>query len=77
MTPTPRQREVGTLLATGRTQKEVAADLGLALNTVDNHRQELYRRIGVHSARELTIYAIKHGWIKTPKRPRGRPRKAA
>ncbi len=60
---TPREREVLQLLAEGRTNKEVAAVLGIGLKTVETHRMNLMAKLGVHSVVELVHYAIRNGIV--------------
>jgi DNA-binding NarL/FixJ family response regulator len=74
MSVTPRQKEVGVLIASGFSNNEIAERLGLALPTVEAHRDALFAKLGVHNAVQLTHQAIKRGWI-TVKRPVGRPKK--
>lgn len=50
---TPRQRQVLELLVTGCTNKEIAAKLGIQLNTVKNHVARLYAIYGVNNRTEL------------------------
>ena len=54
---TPRQHEILLLLAEGRTTPEIAATLGLALETVRNHVRGLLRALGVHSRLEAVAVA--------------------
>ena len=60
---TPREREVLQLLAEGRTNKEVAAALGIGLKTVETHRMNLMNKLGLHSVVELVRYAIRNGIV--------------
>ena len=48
---TPREAEVLLMLARGRTYVQVADELGVSLNTVASHIKNLYRKLGVRSAR--------------------------
>lgn len=57
---TPRQREVVRLVSLGCSYREIAAILGLAPNTVDNHRTEAMKRLGAQKLALLTRIAIKH-----------------
>lgn len=74
MTLTPRQKEVAIGIAEGKTNREIAADLGLDVSTIDSHRAAIYRALRVHNAVLLTHEAIRRGWVRV-KGQRGRPRK--
>jgi two-component system, LuxR family, response regulator FixJ len=50
---TPREREVLDLVVAGDTNKEIAAQLGIGLRTVEMHRQKVMRKLGVRSAVDL------------------------
>lgn len=58
---TPREREVVQLIAEGLTSKEIAAQLGAGLKTVETHRTNLMRKLDLHSIAQLTKYAIREG----------------
>lgn len=60
---TARQREILQLIAEGFSTKEVAARLNLSTHTVDTHRTEIMRRLGVHDVVGLVRYAIRMGYI--------------
>ncbi len=60
---TPREREVLQLLAEGKTNKEVAAALGIGLKTVETHRMNLMAKLGLHSVVELVRWAIRNGIV--------------
>ncbi|MBS0373620.1 MAG: response regulator transcription factor [Proteobacteria bacterium] len=55
---TPRELEVLERLAVGRTTREIAAELGTAVKTVDSHKRNLCEKLGLESAAELLRYAI-------------------
>ena len=57
----PRERQVLQLIAEGRSSKQAAAVLGVTKRTVDHHRQNLMRKLGVYSVGELTKFAVRHG----------------
>lgn len=61
--PTPRQLEVLRLVAKGRTNREIAAELSISEHTVRRHLQNLFRRLGVSSRTAATAYALKHELI--------------
>lgn len=56
-----REREVLQLLAEGRTSKQIAAKLGVAVSTIETHRRQIMDKLGLHSVAELTKYAIREG----------------
>jgi ATP/maltotriose-dependent transcriptional regulator MalT len=61
---TPREVEVLQLIATGKSNQEIAEDLVLSIRTVERHIAGIYQKIGVEgrSARAaVTAYALKHG----------------
>lgn len=58
---TPRERQVIQLIAEGRTMKEIASQLYLSVKTIETHRQQIMRRLNIHSTAELTKYAISEG----------------
>lgn len=57
----PRQRQVLRGIAGGRSNKEIARDLGLSIKTVEFHRAELIQRLDLHDVASLTRYALQHG----------------
>jgi two-component system response regulator NreC len=58
---TPREIEIVRLLAEGKTNKEIAALLGIAVRTVETHRSKIMFKLGLHSLAELIHYAMRHG----------------
>jgi DNA-binding NarL/FixJ family response regulator len=56
---TAREREVVKLLAQGKTVRAAAADLGLSSKTVDAHKFNLMRKLGIHKKAELVMWAIR------------------
>lgn len=59
----PREREIFQLLAEGKTNKEVAATLFISPYTVETHRGNILEKLGLHSAAELILYAVRKGII--------------
>jgi two-component system response regulator NreC len=57
---TPRERQVLRLIAEGKTNKQLARELGISSRTVENHRARLMSKLDVHSLSELVRYAIRH-----------------
>ncbi|WHT21697.1 LuxR C-terminal-related transcriptional regulator [Crossiella sp. CA-258035] len=50
---TPREMEIAALAAAGRSDREVAGALNLSVRTVQSHLARIYRKLGVHSRRDL------------------------
>jgi two-component system nitrate/nitrite response regulator NarL len=61
---TPRQLEILRFLAEGSNTDAIAAELGIALETVRNHIRALLRRLGVHSRLEAVATARRHGLLR-------------
>jgi DNA-binding NarL/FixJ family response regulator len=59
-TLTARQREVLRLVAEGRSAKEIAAHLGIALKTAQFHKTSIMTKLGIHTTAELVKYAMDH-----------------
>jgi DNA-binding NarL/FixJ family response regulator len=50
---TPRERDVALLAARGLSNRQIAGELGLSINTVSNHLKRVYGKLNVHSRAEL------------------------
>lgn len=61
---TSREREIIQLLAEGKSNKEVAAVLGISVKTAETHRAAVMRKLGLHSVSELVRYAIRNHIIE-------------
>jgi len=61
---TPREFEVIQLLAEGKSSKEVACLLNLSTKTAETHRSNIMRKLGIHSIRDLVVYAVKNDIIQ-------------
>jgi DNA-binding NarL/FixJ family response regulator len=59
-----REVEVLQLIAEGKPNKQVAAELGVSFKTVDKHRQHLMGKLDIHDIAGLTRYAIAEGIIE-------------
>jgi two-component system NarL family response regulator len=57
----PREKEVLQLLAEGLTSPQIGKRLFVATTTVDTHRRNVMRKLGIHSVADLTKYAIREG----------------
>jgi DNA-binding NarL/FixJ family response regulator len=56
-----REREVVQLVAEGKSSKEIATTLGLAVSTIETHRRQIMEKLELRSIAELTKYAIREG----------------
>lgn len=56
-----REKQVLRLLAAGRRSHEIAAELEIASATVDVHRRNIRKKLGLHTTAELTRYAVREG----------------
>jgi len=61
---TEREREVLVLIATGRSTKEAAKQLGISYKTADSHRSRILEKLGVHETASMVRYAIRAGLIE-------------
>jgi DNA-binding NarL/FixJ family response regulator len=62
---TSRETEVLQLVAEGSANKQVAAELGISIKTVEKHRQHLMDKLNIHETAGLTRYAIAQGIIES------------
>lgn len=53
-----REREVIALISQGKASKQIADILGISQNTVNNHRQRILKKLGVHSSTEMLMKAL-------------------
>jgi len=65
-TLTRREMEILQMIARGKSNKEIAADLGLSANTVAVHRANIMEALGIHKTAELVVYAIRNGLVNLP-----------
>lgn len=63
---TSREREVLRLLAEGQTVRSAANALGLSVKTVDAHKFNLMRKLGIHNKAELVLWAIQKKIVRIP-----------
>jgi len=61
-----REREILQLVSQGKSNKEIASDLFISVNTVKVHVSNIYQKIGVSSRTEATLYAIENGIVDYP-----------
>lgn len=67
---TTREAEVLQLVAEGSANKQIAAELGISIKTVEKHRQQLMDKLDIHDTAGLTRHAIATGVIEAESRSR-------
>ena len=60
---TTREHDVLLLIAGGRSNRDIAAELGISAATVETHRKNIKKKLGIATTAGLTRYAIENGWI--------------
>jgi DNA-binding NarL/FixJ family response regulator len=63
---TVRELEILRHIVGGKSNKEIAVDLGLSANTVAVHRANIMDALGIHKTAELVVYAIRNGLVTLP-----------
>jgi DNA-binding NarL/FixJ family response regulator len=63
---TPRELEILQHIVAGQSNKEIAGELGLSVNTVSVHRANIMDALGMHKTAELVVYAIRNGLVNLP-----------
>lgn len=58
---TRREREVVTLIAAGRTTREIADALGISVKTVETHRQRVMEKLDCHKVTDIVLFAVRAG----------------
>lgn len=62
---TKQQKRIIELCYEGKSGNTVAEQLGIKLSTVNNHKREIFKKLGVNSTAEMVRYAKKNGMIRT------------
>jgi DNA-binding NarL/FixJ family response regulator len=65
-TLTPRERQVLQLVAEGHTSAAIAEQLFISPRTVETHRSNLMRKLGLRTPAEVVRYAVRHGVLPEP-----------
>jgi len=60
---TTRERQVLQLIAEGKTNRQIAEELSVAVKTVDTHRSRLMRKLNIHDQTTLVKYALRKGIV--------------
>ncbi|HWY44804.1 MAG TPA: response regulator transcription factor [Candidatus Sulfotelmatobacter sp.] len=63
---TTRELEILQHIVAGKSNKEIASELKLSVNTVAVHRANIMDRLGIHKTAELVVYAIRNGLVNLP-----------
>jgi DNA-binding NarL/FixJ family response regulator len=61
---TNREREIILLCRDGLICKEIAGRLGISVNTVNNHKKNIFQKLGINTTLEMVQYALKKGIIR-------------
>ena len=61
-----REKGVVACIALGMSNKEIAEQLCLSVNTVTTHRRNISMKLGIHSAASITIFAIVNKIVEIP-----------
>lgn len=59
-----REMEIVKLIAVGKSSIQIAGDLNISVHTVNSHRKNILKKLGLKSPTELIIYASEMGWVK-------------
>lgn len=63
-----RERDVLVRVATGFSNKEIAAELGLSIKTVESYKARASEKLGLKTRVDIVRYAAKQGWLETPRK---------
>lgn len=58
-----REQQVLVLIAEGYTNKTIAQEFNVSVRTVETHRENVMRKLDLHSVAELTKYALSEGFV--------------
>ncbi|MBM3795901.1 MAG: response regulator transcription factor [Acidobacteria bacterium] len=59
----PREREILQAIAEGLSNKEMAAQMGLSIYTVETHRRHLLEKLNLHTTADVILYAVRKGLV--------------
>lgn len=60
---TERERQIYQLLAQGNGSKQIAAELGISVHTVETHRTRIMEKMDLHGVAELVLSAVRRGLV--------------
>jgi len=61
---TSREQEILTLIATGYTNKEISARLGISVKTVESHKGNIMAKLELKNRADAVRYALGRGWLE-------------
>jgi DNA-binding NarL/FixJ family response regulator len=64
---TGRERQVLTRIALGDSNKTIACALALSVKTIEKHRSNLMRKLNLHNAAAITLFAVRNGLTGEPR----------
>ena len=62
-----RELEILRLIVNGKSNRQIAADLKLSVNTVRVHRANIMAAVGIHKNTQLVVYAMRIGLLEPPR----------
>ena len=60
----PREMEILQFIAQGKSNKEIAFDLGISRQTVKNHMTSILRKLAVNDRTQAAVLALRRGWVR-------------
>lgn len=60
---TKREREILTLLLTGKSNKEIASELYLSVHTIKTNLENIYEKFGIHNRVMLVVHLVKNNYL--------------
>ena len=69
----PREIEILQLVALGKRNQEIAAELGISIQTVKNHISAVLHKLGVPNRTRASTYAVRQGWLVLNEAPDAQP----
>jgi DNA-binding NarL/FixJ family response regulator len=63
---TSRELEILRFIVNGKSNRPIAADLKLSVNTVRVHRANIMAAVGIHKGTQLVVYAMRNGLVAPP-----------